>query len=117
MYDGGSWAGWIDFKVRVAAALNPPIVTPEPEQPIKPVDDITGHWGEAAIREAIKDGALVGFPDSTLRPDEPLTRAQYAVIERKPREIFLTMTKSAGHLLLTGLFASKPKNCVTTVSV
>ncbi|MEK3882436.1 phosphodiester glycosidase family protein [Paenibacillus sp. PL2-23] len=80
MYDGGTWAGWIDFKARISAALNPPIVTPDPEQPTKPVDDVTGHWAQDALREAIKDGVLAGYPDGTIRPDEPLTRAQYAVI-------------------------------------
>jgi N-acetylmuramoyl-L-alanine amidase len=54
--------------------------TPEPEKPVRPVDDITGHWAEKAIREAIKDGVLAGFPDGTFRPDEPLTRAQLAAV-------------------------------------
>lgn len=75
MYDGGSWAGWIDFKEKVKSAMEP-----KQEQPAKPVDDITGHWAEAAIREAINIGILNGFPDGTFRPDEPLTRAQYATI-------------------------------------
>ncbi|MHA6481045.1 N-acetylmuramoyl-L-alanine amidase [Paenibacillus sp. strain BS8-2] len=81
MYDGGSWAGWNMFKARVAAKLVPQ----EPEQPTKPIDDKTGHWAEAAIREAIDDGAFAGFPDGSFRPDEPLTRAQYAVIRSREK--------------------------------
>jgi N-acetylmuramoyl-L-alanine amidase len=58
----------------------PATSTPEPEKPVRPVDDITGHWAEASIREAIADGVLSGFPDGTFRPDEPLTRAHLATV-------------------------------------
>lgn len=51
--------------------------------------DIKGHYGEADILWAasMKDGngqaLLAGFPDGTFRPDEPITRAQAAIIERR----------------------------------
>lgn len=43
-------------------------------------DDITGHWAEGSIRKAIKAGIIKGHSDGQFRPDEPVTRAQLAVI-------------------------------------
>lgn len=52
----------------------------------KPKDDLTGHWAEAAMRQAIKDGILSGYPDGTFQPDAPLTRAQYATIRLREKK-------------------------------
>lgn len=54
-------------------------VQPTAEKPTGPAD-ILGHWAEAEIRQAIAAGRLEGYPDGTFKPDEPLTRAQLAVI-------------------------------------
>jgi N-acetylmuramoyl-L-alanine amidase len=43
-------------------------------------DDITGHWAEESIRKAIKAGIIKGHSDGRFGPDEPVTRAQLAVI-------------------------------------
>ncbi|NUK31055.1 N-acetylmuramoyl-L-alanine amidase [Parageobacillus sp. VR-IP] len=43
-------------------------------------DDITGHWAEESIRKAIKTGIIKGHSDGRFGPDEPVTRAQLAVI-------------------------------------
>ncbi|MCZ8519094.1 MULTISPECIES: N-acetylmuramoyl-L-alanine amidase [Paenibacillus] len=37
-----------------------------------------GHWAFAALDAAVKAGVLEGYPDSTLRPDRPVTRAEVA---------------------------------------
>ena len=52
----------------------------------KEVDDVKGHWAEEEIRELITLGELTGFPDGTFRPNEPLTRAQYAVLRARQLE-------------------------------
>jgi N-acetylmuramoyl-L-alanine amidase len=44
------------------------------------VDDITGHWAEQSIRKAIEKGVIKGHSDGRFGPDEPVTRAQLAVI-------------------------------------
>lgn len=44
------------------------------------VDDITGHWAEAAIRRCMERGQLKGYPDGSFQPDKPVTRAELAVI-------------------------------------
>jgi len=41
---------------------------PEPEQ----IDDWSGHHAAAAIRWGIDTGLIVGYPDGTVRPDEPV---------------------------------------------
>lgn len=45
-----------------------------------PFPDIIGHWAEAFILSLIHLKIISGFPDGTFRPDESLTRAQYAVL-------------------------------------
>ncbi|NLD21643.1 MAG: N-acetylmuramoyl-L-alanine amidase [Bacteroidales bacterium] len=43
-------------------------------------DDVTGHWAEQSIRKAMKAGIIRGHSDGRYGPDEPVTRAQLAVI-------------------------------------
>ena len=38
------------------------------------------HWAYDAVYGAVKRGEMKGFPDGTFHPDEPITRAQMAVI-------------------------------------
>lgn len=47
--------------------------------------DIQGHWAEQAIRQVYASGAMVGYPDGTFRPDEPITRAELAALLVKLR--------------------------------
>lgn len=45
--------------------------------------DVQGHWAQAYI-EALADMEVIGgFPDGTYRPNEPVTRAQFAAIVNK----------------------------------
>ncbi|UUZ89456.1 S-layer homology domain-containing protein [Paenibacillus sp. P25] len=37
-----------------------------------------GHWSFAALDKAVRGGVLEGYPDGTLRPDRPVTRAEAA---------------------------------------
>ena len=39
--------------------------------------DINGHWGETAIRNAVAEGYVNGYPDGTFLPDKPITRAEF----------------------------------------
>jgi len=42
--------------------------------------DIRGHWAETFIVILNQQGIIAGFPDRTFRPNEPVTRAQFASI-------------------------------------
>lgn len=50
------------------------------EEDPQPVDDVTGHWAERAIRRAISRGIMLGYPDGSFQPDKLVTRAEIAVI-------------------------------------
>jgi N-acetylmuramoyl-L-alanine amidase len=43
-------------------------------------DDVAGHWAEQSIRKAMKAGVIREHSDGRFGPDEPVTRAQLAVI-------------------------------------
>lgn len=42
--------------------------------------DIQGHWAEAAIRTAVSEGKVAGYPDGTFLPDREITRAEAAAL-------------------------------------
>lgn len=41
-------------------------------------DDLTGHWAENEIRDWNGKGLIAGFEDGTYRPNQSVTRAQFA---------------------------------------
>ncbi|OMF37983.1 hypothetical protein BK133_03080 [Paenibacillus sp. FSL H8-0548] len=51
----------------------------EEEETASHLNDISKHWAEAAIIKAAALGISSGFPDGAFKPDEPITRAQFAV--------------------------------------
>ncbi|WP_138755001.1 asparaginase domain-containing protein [Paenibacillus sinopodophylli] len=42
--------------------------------------DITGHWAEAAIKEAVAAGIVKGYVDGTFKPNNTVTRAEFSVM-------------------------------------
>lgn len=42
--------------------------------------DYKGHWAEADIDRVIAEGLMEGYPDGSFKPDQPLTRAQFATV-------------------------------------
>lgn len=44
------------------------------------VSDIKGHWAEDYINEWITVGNIGGYPDGTFRPNNPITRAEFAAL-------------------------------------
>jgi hypothetical protein len=45
--------------------------------------DVQGHWAQTFIEALAERGVILGFPDGTFRPDDPVTRAQFAAMIRK----------------------------------
>jgi parallel beta-helix repeat protein len=45
--------------------------------------DVQGNWAAAYIEALAKRNIITGFPDGSFRPDDPVTRAQYAAIINK----------------------------------
>lgn len=56
------------------------VCRPQYTEEVEPVDDIKGHWAEQAIRRCIRRGLMQGYPDGSWMPDQPVTRAELAVI-------------------------------------
>ncbi|MBR8833980.1 MAG: S-layer homology domain-containing protein [Stigonema ocellatum SAG 48.90 = DSM 106950] len=47
------------------------------------LSDIQGNWAQSFIELLTNRGIIRGFPDGTFRPDEPVTRAQFAAMIEK----------------------------------
>ncbi len=45
--------------------------------------DVQNYWAQAYIGALARKNIISGFPDGTFRPDEPVTRAQFAAIVNK----------------------------------
>jgi hypothetical protein len=45
--------------------------------------DVQGNWAQAYIEALVAKDVIAGFPDGTFRPNEPVTRAQFAAIITK----------------------------------
>ena len=72
-----------DAKISVAHHEPKPSVAHH-DEPVELVQtrltDIRGHWAETFIVILTQQGIIAGFPDRTFRPNEPVTRAQFASI-------------------------------------
>ena len=48
--------------------------------------DVSGHWAEGFIKQAVAEDWISGFPDGTFRPDESIQRCQVTAILNKALE-------------------------------
>ncbi|ACJ33060.1 M15 family metallopeptidase [Anoxybacillus flavithermus] len=88
---GGDWTSFKDYPhfqytfglslADLRSGKKPPTQSPQQKEE-KEVnkDDVKGHWAEASIKKAMEKGIIKGYSDGTFKPDEPVTRAQLAVI-------------------------------------
>ncbi|MEL6461263.1 MAG: DUF1565 domain-containing protein [Cyanobacteria bacterium J06641_2] len=67
--------GAVEF---VAASVNPP-----PGGATAFVDVAPNYWAKSYIEALASKGVIAGFPDGTFKPNEPVTRAQFAAIINK----------------------------------
>ncbi|WP_241674723.1 InlB B-repeat-containing protein [Paenibacillus luteus] len=54
-------------------------VSDEPASDIE-FDDISGHWSEKFVKQAIGGGWVKGYADGTFKPNHSVTRAEFAVM-------------------------------------
>ena len=55
-----------------------PVQAPAPTTGVV-LKDITGHWAEDTIKEMVARGVTGGYPDGTFKPNNNITRAEFAV--------------------------------------
>ncbi|PYI53364.1 S-layer homology domain-containing protein [Paenibacillus flagellatus] len=67
------------FAVMSAAAEDGPKPDPKPD-PMPTLSDLTGHWAEREIREAVAKGWVEGYADGTFQPERPVSRAEFALL-------------------------------------
>jgi hypothetical protein len=53
---------------------------PEKIPGIEILKDIAGHWAESNIQKLVALGAISGYPDGTFRPNNNITRAEFATV-------------------------------------
>jgi len=51
-----------------------------PDQDEIAFSDISEHWAEDSIKQAVLDGIIAGYPDGTFRPDEPVIRVEFTAM-------------------------------------
>lgn len=55
---------------------------PKEAAAVKPagLNDISGHWAEANIKKLVEAGAVAGYSDGSFKPNNNITRAEFATI-------------------------------------
>ncbi|WP_391574856.1 S-layer homology domain-containing protein [Cohnella sp.] len=69
----------VDEKTGLPVAEPSTPETTEETEPVK-LSDISGHWAEASIKDAVKQGIVKGYSDGTFKPNATVTRAEFAVM-------------------------------------
>lgn len=69
-------SGAVEF---VAATAEPPTITVSQTT----LSDLQGHWAQPYIEALVAQGIMSGFEDGLFRPDDPITRVQFAAIVQK----------------------------------
>ncbi|MEI7027547.1 S-layer homology domain-containing protein [Paenibacillus sp. y28] len=44
------------------------------------LSDISGHWAEVNIKQAVSNGIVSGYPDGSFKPNSTITRAEFSVM-------------------------------------
>jgi len=60
-----------------------PLVIPAPASAQASFSDVRSHWAGEFITRLAAENVIAGFPDGTFKPDQPVTRAQFAAIIRQ----------------------------------
>ncbi len=50
-------------------------------------DDLSGHWAESVMRELQSKKYISGYEDNNLRPNAPITRAEFVTVVNKVMEL------------------------------
>ena len=48
--------------------------------PLTDFIDMTSHWGESFVQQAVEMGLFTGYPDGTFKPDDTISRADFVTV-------------------------------------
>lgn len=91
------------FAVLVKGAADEPgITTPDEPTPEQLFSDVpASYWAAGAINELSEMGCISGYPDGTFKPENKITRAEFAVVLAKAYNLEIAAGKvfddTAGH--------------------
>jgi hypothetical protein len=74
----GTVSGEVNHFSKFAVLAREKAETPGTETP--GLKDIAGHWAEANIIQLVAAGAVKGYPEGTFKPDNTISRAEFATI-------------------------------------
>ncbi len=77
--DAGTVSGKVLHFTKFAVIATEKAAKVEEPKPIV-LSDIQGHWAEKTIAELVASGAIAGYPDGTFKPDQGISRAEFATI-------------------------------------
>ena len=125
----GTVSGDVDHFTKFA------VIAVEKAVPVVPVKveltDIKGHWAAANILKLVETGAISGYPDKTFRPNNNITRAEFATVlvkafklEQKTGKVFAdtanhwakdSIAAAAAYGIVSGYDANKfgPNDLIT----
>lgn len=72
--------GCVALKIRTMAQIVGVCRPQYKEEPMLPETDYETHWAAKDIDRAMELGLVKGYPDGTFKPDQPITRAEAAVL-------------------------------------
>lgn len=72
--------GCVAAKIRTMAQIVGVCRPTYKEEPMPPETDYETHWAHDEIDRAMELGLVRGYPDGSFKPDQPITRAEAAVL-------------------------------------
>ena len=69
-------------KAVAATKTTAPAASPATNQ-IAQASDVAGNWAEPFITVLVQKDIIKGYPDGTFKPDQPITRAEFAALLNK----------------------------------
>lgn len=74
--------GCVALKIRTMSQIVG-VARPKYKETEMPKTDYDKHWAAKDIDRCIERGLMTGYPDGSFKPDQPVTRAEMAVIIRR----------------------------------
>jgi len=76
----GKVSGEVDHFTKFAVLATEKATEKPAETSTSTLRDITGHWAENTIKQMVERGIAKGYPDGTFKPNNNITRAEFAVM-------------------------------------